>query len=340
MARIEDFDLADHFAPTVPRWLTKILFGLACAVAIGVVRIGIDALAAGAAPFALVYPAIVVATLFGGWLSGSITAVVSIGYAYAFIYTVQTAAPANNGPLLSLAVVGVGATLTIAIVHLFRRAVRRTAAERDRQIAERDLYLAEFEHRVKNNFAIVAGLLDMQGRRATDPVIAEALATARARVESIARAHRHLYRDGTADPGTVEMCDYLGDLCAALGEALFLRGDIVLECSAAPAQVPRDRAVSIGLIVNELVTNAVKHAFAGRERGHIQVRFGPRPGGGWIASIADDGVGLPQTSERAKTGLGNRLVEAFARQAGGTIHTDSDRTGTRVTVELAAVQAA
>ena len=205
--------------------------------------------------------------------------------------------------------------------------------ERDREIADRDLFLEEFDHRVKNNFAIVAGLLDMQRRRATDPATNDALGIAAARVDSIARAHRHLYRGG--QPGLVEMQDYLGDLCAALEEALLLRGGFKLECEITPAAVERDRAVSIGLVINELVTNAAKHAFTGRESGTIVVRLDKR-GDGMTVSVADDGIGVPDVplTPEAGNGLGTRLIAAFARQAGGTLHTDSDRTGTRVTLQL------
>src|SRR5690606_3710240 len=101
--------------------------------------------------------------------------------------------------------------------------------------------------------------LDLQRRRASDPGTQEALGAALSRVESIARAHRHLYRGG-GSAGSVEMKDYLPDLCAALADALFLHGTITLQCTTDSVQMPRDRAVSIGLVVNELVTNAVKHA--------------------------------------------------------------------------------
>ncbi len=134
------------------------------------------------------------------------------------------------------------------------------------------------------------------------------------------------------------MRDYLSDLCAALADALFLRGGITLSCDADESSVPRDRAVSIGLVVNELVTNAAKHAFPGRDIGTIKVMFRNRSGGGWTVTVSDDGVGLPEAPAVTgpDNGLGGRLIEAFARQAGGALTTDSDRTGTRVTLELSA----
>lgn len=328
MTRIEKYDLPDRFAPNIPHWLTQICFGIFCAVVIGILRVGIDLIAPGAAPFALVFPAILFATLFGRWPAGLVTALLSIGYAYGFLYQ----AAAGPMPLVNVAVISTGALLTIAIADIFGRAVRRAAAERDREIADRDLFLAEFDHRMKNNFMIVGGLLDMQKRRSGDPATIAALEAAQSRVDSIARAHMHLYRDGAAKPGSVEIHDYLNDLCAALAEALFLRGGIVLTCDVAEAKVPRDRAVSIGLIVNELVTNAAKHAFPGRATGRISVDFAPRPGGGWTASVSDDGVGLPAAPNPG--GLGSRLIDAFARQAGGRITTESDPTGTHCRLEL------
>ena len=338
MAHLGELDLCDRLAPTLPSWATQVVVGVLTAGAAGIVRLMFDLVAPGAAPFALVYPSIIVATLFARWGAGLVGASLSIIYAWYYFLPIKNSfrfADANGA--LSLGVITVTAILTIVISEMFRRSARMATAERDREIADRDLFLAEFDHRVKNNFAIVAGLLDMQRRRAVDPATVEALATAQARVDSIARAHRHLYRGDGKQPGMVEIRDYMSDLCAALAEALFLRGGIHLSCDADEVAVPRDRAVSIGLIVNELVTNAAKHAFPGRDIGTIDVTFRKSSTGGWTLSVADDGVGMPDAPVQASApnGLGSRLIEAFARQAGGTISIDSDRTGTRVTLALA-----
>lgn len=335
MVRLAELDLPDRLAPTVPRLVTQIGVALLCAASAEVARLLVNLLAPGSAVFALTFPAIMVATLFARWPAGLIASFLSITYSYYVFFLPTALLRSAVSPVLSVFAIVVAALLTVALADLFRRAVRRAAAERDRQIAERDLFLAEFDHRVKNNFMIVAGLLDMQKRRATDPATVEALGTAQTRVDSFARAHRHLYRDGAADPGAVEMRDYLIDLCGALSDALFLRGGITLACDSDAAAVPRDRAVSIGLVVNELVTNAAKHAFRGRDLGHIAVQFRTKAGAGWTVSVADDGVGMPAASAPAEGhGLGSRLIEAFARQAGGTLRTDSDATGTCVTLEL------
>ena len=335
MGRLGEFDLADRLAPTVPRILTQLGVAMLCIGGAALARAILDAFAPGAAPFALVFPAVMMATLFGRWLAGMITAAVTIGYAWLYLYPIRNSfAFVDHAGEIRLLVVVVATLASIAIGESFSRAVRRATRERDRQIADRDLFLAEFDHRVKNNFTIVAGLLDMQRRRTTDPATVEALGAALSRVESIGRAHRHLYRGG--QPGMVEMRDYLGDLCATLSEALLLHGGIRLDCAASEGSIERDRAVSIGLVVNELVTNAAKHAFAGRGSGTITVTFGPRPGG-WTLTVADNGKGIDAAARPGtEGGLGSRLIDAFARQAGGTISIDSDATGTTATLLLGA----
>lgn len=333
MARIGELDLPDRLFPAIPRWATQCGVALLCVGAAGLLRFGINAVAPGAAVFALVYPAMMIATLFARWKAGLLTAVISIGYAFYAIY-LPSPTTTQSGPYWTLFAIVVAAALTIALAETFRRAVYRATSERDREIAERDLMLSEFEHRVKNNFQIVASILDIQRRRVKDPAASEALTSALMRVDSIARAHRHLYRDGQGSE--VNVSDYLRDLCNTLSDALLLRGGITLTCDADTAHIQRDHAVSIGLVVNELVTNAAKHAFADRETGTISVSWKHLPQGGWRLTVADDGVGLPPGS-RAKSkdgGLGQKLIEAFAKQAGGTLTTASDANGLCVTMDL------
>ena len=334
MARLGELDLPDRLAPTVPRWATQLGVALLCAAGIEITRAAVNSIAPGSAVFALVFPAIMLATLIARWPSGVMTGVISIAYTFFVVYLPGTATRTTVNPRFAVFAVAVTALLTIVLAETFRRAVRRATAERDRQIAERDLMLAEFEHRVKNNFAIVASMLDIQRRRAGDSAAGEALGAAMMRVDSIARAHRHLYRDGRGSE--VNIKEYLEDLCATLSDALLLRGGVTLECTADAAPIQRDHAVSIGLVVNELVTNAAKHAFDGRERGTIAVSWKRRPEGGWRLTVADDGVGMAPGPKpvRKDGGLGQRLIEAFAHQAGGTLTTDSDKTGTQVMMDV------
>ena len=99
----------------------------------------------------------------------------------------------------------------------------------------------------------------------------------------------------------------------------------------------RDRAVSIGLLINELVTNAAKHAFTGRENGNVNVMF-RRSDTGWRLTVEDNGIGMDAARANASPqgGLGTRLVDAFARQANATLNTETSAAGTRVTADFAA----
>jgi two-component sensor histidine kinase len=333
MARIGELDLPDRLSPAVPRFVTQIGVALLCCGAGGLLRMAINSVAPGSAVFALVFPMIMVATLFARWQAGAITAVISIVYAFYFVYLTAPTSPI--APYLTLFAIIVSAIITIVLAEVFRRAVARATQERDREIADRDLMLREFEHRVRNNFAIVGSMLEIQRRRIADGAAADALDAAIMRVDSIARAHRHLYRDGQARE--VNIGDYLDDLCSTLSDALLLHGAITLSCEAEAAPIQRDRAVSIGLIVNELVTNAAKHAFKGRSAGRIHVVWAKVGESGWRLSVDDDGVGMPAgrpVKRQDGGGLGTRLIEAFTRQAGGTITTVSDKSGTQVTLDL------
>ncbi|MBR0553194.1 sensor histidine kinase [Stakelama marina] len=336
MARLGELDVPDRLSPFAPVWMSQIGFAVMCAAAAYVVRMLVDTVAPSSGPFSLGYAAVLVATLFGRWQSGLLTAGITSFYAWYFALPVHGSFVFADPTDRPRAVVNTLAyLLVILLAERFRVATRHAVEERDRQIEERDLFLAEFDHRVKNNFAVVTSMLDMQRRRARDGATADALGSALNRVESIARAHRHLYR-GHSAPGSVQIDKYLGDLCDALREALLLHGAVQLRCETDAAAMSRDEAVSIGLLVNELVTNAAKHAFAGRERGEIRVAFRTIDGG-YVLEVADDGVGLPKEMPQPTSdgGLGQRLIDAFARQAGGTLATDSGPNGTTVTLTVA-----
>jgi len=336
MTRIAEFDLPDRLASLLPVWLTQLLFGLLCAAAGIAAQMGLDDIVSGTSPFALGFPVMLIATLFARWPAGALSSVLTITWSWYFLLPVRHSFRFEQPQeLVRLALTVLLYATMLAIAELFRRAVHRAAKERDRQIGERDLFLEEFDHRVRNNFQLVTSLLQLQRDRAEDEATADALGAALARVESIARAHHHLYR-GSPAPGQVDMHDYLSELCTALADALLLHGGITLACSAEATLMSRDRAVSIGLVVNEAVTNAAKHAFCGRDNGRIEVAFHAH-GAGWRLEVRDDGIGMSgETLKKGREGgLGQRLIDAFARQAGGKVVTQSGPEGTTVTLTLA-----
>lgn len=335
-ARLGEFDIRERLAPRAPAWLVQLGFALFCVTCEIIVRLLINLAFPGAAPFALVYPATLAATLFAGWRSGLIVLTVSELLAWYFVIPViRSFQLTNPEDAPRLIVIFISGLIVIFLADAFRNAARSAALIRSAQIEERDLLLREIDHRTKNNFAMVSSLVEIQRRRSESDDVKAALAAVLARIESFSRAHQHLYR-GADNVSAVEMRGYVGELGEALSQALTLHGGITLSSEADDITMDRDRAATIGLLINELVTNAAKHAFRGRERGAVEIKF-HRIKEGWRLIVADNGVGIdPAKAEQSKGGLGQRLIEAFVRQANGTLATESNESGTRVTVDFRA----
>ena len=330
MLGLGEADVRDRLAP-LPVWLGQALFGTACAAAIMGERFLVDRVAPGIGPFSIMYPALMISTLFGRWQSGVLTAAIVILFVwYAVLPPTNSFAFSREGDAARTIVNTITSFIIIALAELARRSFRRAMRERNARIDEQALLLREIDHRVKNNFAIVNGLLALQQRQASDPATRAALATALSRVESVARAHNHLYA-GAAGAGEVDMRVYISELCAALEQALFLGAAVTLTCACERVTMQRDRAVAVGLVVNELVTNAAKHAFLGRESGEIRVALEARDGTARL-SVVDNGIGLPPV--RREGALGQRLIDGFSKQANGLLTSDSNSNGTVFVLEL------
>jgi two-component sensor histidine kinase len=214
--------------------------------------------------------------------------------------------------------------------------LRRTALHAERlaeAVRERDGRLAEMSHRVKNDLHLVTSLLRVEAERQRNPAARAALGRAGARVEAVARVHE-LLCDGDGS-GTVAVDRYLRETCAGLAELLGVDGrHRALVVRAEAAVLPADTARSLGLVVNELVTNAFRHAFAADGPGTVWVEVGRDAGGRLRLGVADDGAGLPEGVD-ADGGLGLRLVTMTAAQLGAVLDIGRDG-GTQVTLTLPA----
>jgi two-component sensor histidine kinase len=172
----------------------------------------------------------------------------------------------------------------------------------------------ELNHRVKNNLGIVIALLNMQGR-AGSPALRTALGKAVDRVQSIAAVHESLsvqHRSGEVDFG-----GYLQSLVERLSRSVLGDGRIAIEVDACSWPMSIDHAVALGIVVNELVTNAAKHAYPAPRGGSIGVRFQPTESGA-LLTVGDCGGGLP-ADFTSGGGLGARLVKSFVAQVGGEL---------------------
>jgi PAS domain S-box-containing protein len=206
--------------------------------------------------------------------------------------------------------------------------------ERQRSVAEQEYLLSELNHRVKNNAQATASFLTMQANRAADPGVALALRRAATRVMLSTLIQDRMFRAGS-EAGI----DIGEELEAVARSALEITGraGLTLEVSREGRFVlPVTRATLLALIVNELVVNAAIHAFPDGQAGHVRLAVrGPGPGLAEVV-VADDGVGLPDASDRpsAEGQLGLHLVPRLAQQAHASLHFASDG-GTRATLRFA-----
>jgi predicted ATPase/two-component sensor histidine kinase len=200
-----------------------------------------------------------------------------------------------------------------------------------RSVEEREALLREVHHRVKNNLQLVSSLLNLQGARATDREVAELFADSRNRVRSMALVHENLYRAGNLS--RIAMAAHIQRLCAHLRGAYAMESSRVeLVMRVSDLHLDMDRAVSCGLIINELVSNALKHAFPGERAGRVSIELQPIGQSRHALTVADNGVGLPPELELGTTdSLGLQLVHDFTSQLHGTI-TLNRASGTTFTI--------
>jgi two-component sensor histidine kinase len=179
---------------------------------------------------------------------------------------------------------------------------------------EKEVLLKEIHHRVKNNLQVVASLLSLQAEAAGDPRLHAILDECRGRVASMALVHEKLY--GTQDIRRIDFGQLARELTTAVASSRApLGAKVQLEFVCESVRLDIQRAVPTALILNELVTNALKHAFVGRERGRLTIGV-QRRDGMLELRVADDGIGLPagSTGQNAHNTLGMTIIRNLVRQ--------------------------
>ncbi|WP_158081218.1 PAS domain S-box protein [Rhodoferax fermentans] len=184
--------------------------------------------------------------------------------------------------------------------------------------------LHEVHHRVKNNLQIITSLLRLEAGRSDEPHTRAVLKDMQGRIYSMALLHESLYRSGTF--ASVELGAYLRQLATqAFRSQAGVVGDVRLVLVLAEVHVGMDQATPCGLLVNELLSNCLKHAFVRGQAGQVTVSLQPADRAGWwCLSVSDTGVGLPPDFEaRRSLSLGLQLVSDLARQLGGQLTIDT-----------------
>ncbi len=190
-----------------------------------------------------------------------------------------------------------------------------------RTLQENQVFLREVYHRVKNNLQIISSLLDLQSATVRDPAMLDIFQDARSRLRSMALIHESLSRNH--DLVHVDMATYLKNLLTPLQESYMTRSDVSLHLNSEAIRVASNIAISCGLIVNELVTNALKHAFPGNQGGMITVTFHTNKDNQAILQVRDTGVGLADSVDfEHPSSIGLQLVHVLARQLRATIVLD------------------
>jgi two-component sensor histidine kinase len=217
-----------------------------------------------------------------------------------------------------------------------RRALEREREEllrqKDALLREKDMLLEELQHRVANSLQIIAAIILLKSRTVTSEETRLHLQDAHNRVMSVAAVQQHLHVAGNG--GSIEIEPYLSKLCESLTTSMISNDrPITLEVISDGGNVTSREAVSLGLIVTELVLNAVKHAFLNDKIDHRIIVAYDVAGTNWQLSIADNGVGKPAGDfARANAGLGTSIVKALAQQLDARVEVSSGPQGTTVSV--------
>jgi two-component sensor histidine kinase len=187
-------------------------------------------------------------------------------------------------------------------------------------LQEKEILLQEVHHRVKNNLQVISSLINMQARQVRGARSRAALQDCQTRLQAIALIHEKLYQ--SQDYARVPFVEYVRSLASTVfGAARVSRGAVALELALEDIALPVDKAIPCGLILNELISNALKHGFPKRRAGRVRIALATtKAEAAFTMTVCDDGVGFPEgfDPDGCRT-LGVQLVRMLARQLGGEV---------------------
>jgi chemotaxis protein methyltransferase CheR len=225
---------------------------------------------------------------------------------------------------------GADTTILLGIEDVTHR--RNLECEKDELLRQKDVLLEELQHRVANSLQIIASIILLKAKTVDSEETRRHLQDAHQRVMSVAAVQQHLH--ASAPSGAIELRPYLSKLCAAISHSMI--GDnrtVSIKVSGEEGSATSRQAESLGLIVTELVINALKHAFPDdKAEGQVIVAY-ETEGTNWKLSVSDNGIGRPDgVFAQPKTGLGTGIVKALAQQLGAKVETLASPKGTTVSV--------
>jgi len=200
------------------------------------------------------------------------------------------------------------------------RLLERQKAEISRKNDDKKIMLQEIHHRVKNNLQVVNSLLRMQSSKTSDKGLVSAFKETQSRVLSMAKLHEKMYQSG--DLKRLNAKTHITMLVEEIVKNYTIEKEIILNLDIEELFIDAQTMMPLSLIINEIITNSLKYAFVGMEKGTISVKLGPSKDITKQLYLADDGIGY--IKEESSTGLGSKLIQSFTRQLNGTIEKISD----------------
>ena len=331
MRRLVTIDLPRRLSRRLPKPVTEVAVGVGVTALFVGARLAMSPLLGEVAPFALGIIAVVLAALLGGWRSGLVSMLLGTGLIWFLILPPERSFELETTSALTLAVGVFTEAVILLALGLYQREVRAGELERARRINFLGHALKEMDHRTKNNFQIVTSLLTLQATRSGSEEVKSALNEAAERLKAVSAVYDAL-APSSQGLASVRLQDQLQEICDQIRRGI-MPDSITLSTELEPILVPHESAVAIGIIVNELVTNACKHAFEDTG-GSIRVKAW-RDAKAAVIEVADDGRGF--VAGAARPGLGSRLVTAFLQRlkAKSDVQSSSEGTTHRIRVPLA-----
>jgi two-component sensor histidine kinase len=319
--------LPERVSGKLPPLLVELAVGVGLPLLVFAARLLLYPWIGEAAPLAPLFVALVAAAVLAGWRAALITLVVGQVLVWTFIMSPRGVfGPKDAVPVNALIVVTLAELFTIAILALYQREVALVSSRRESQLGLLEKALKEIDHRTSNNYQTVLALVIAQANSAEDGAVKEALQQVADRIRAIASASQRL-AVSSESLEEIRIAEHLHDLCNEIEKGLSRPG-IRLDCEFEDIVLGADRTVSVSILVNELVTNALKHAFPDDRCGMIRVSLSSSHGSAELV-VEDDGIGMGSNGRTHGSGLGTRLVETFVRQLSAKHEVAAGEAGTR-----------
>lgn len=274
----------------------------------------------------LVFVSLVLASVAAGWRGGLIALISGQLLTWYFVLEPRWSfAIGDPEKAAGLILATVSELAILVVIALYQREIDAGQRARDQRMDLLSEALREIDHRTRNNYQTVLSLVTLQARQTPNGEVRNALQQVVDRIRAVSLATEKLALRSD-ELGTVRLGDHLSQLCAQLQRGL-AHESVRVECEHDELIAGAEKAIYISVIVNELVTNALKHAFDEPSAGVIRVSARRVREGGEF-QIEDNGTGIRKGAATGGSGLGTKLVERFARQLGATHHIASSSKGT------------